>query len=383
MDLSLLLSDDHRLIWEAAQSFAQKAVAPGAAERDHRGHFPEDLVTALGEMGFLGMKVPTEAGGSGSDMTSYALVLTAISRACASTAVTCAVANLAADVLSKFGNAEQKSILTEYLTGKIGPGSFCLSEPQAGSDAAGLKTTARRDGDDYIIDGAKQWISNGAYAPFHIVFARTDPDAGSKGMSAFFVPRGAKGLVIGPAEKKMGLKSSNTVPLMFEGCRVPKTSLIGAPGDGYRIALSGLDGGRIGIAAQAVGISQAAIDEGVQYAQERKAFGKDIASFQNSQFAIADSETEMTQSWLLMLQAARKNTLTGKSAKESSMAKVWASEACCRIVDRMLQLHGGYGYVQEYPIERLYRDARVTRIYEGTSEVQRIVISREVLRGHG
>lgn len=383
MDLSLLLSDDHRLIWEAAQAFALKTLQPGAAARDHAGVFVEELVPSLGQMGFLGMKVSTDDGGSGADMTSYALVLAAIGRSCASTAVTCAVANLAADILSKFGSDEQKAILPEYLSGSMGPGSFCLSEPQAGSDAAGLKTTARKDGDDYLIQGTKQWISNGAYAPFHIVFARTDPDAGSKGMSAFLVERGNKGVVVGPAEKKMGLKSSNTVPLTFEDCRVPSSALIGEPGDGYRIALSGLDGGRIGIAAQAVGISQAAIDEGVRYSQERTAFGKNVVSFQNSQFALADSQVELHQSWLLMLRAAHMNTLHGKSAKESSMAKVWASESCCRIVDRMLQLHGGYGYVQEYPIERLYRDARVTRIYEGTSEVQRIVIGRELLNTYG
>ncbi len=377
-----LLTEEQKLIAQTAEQFATHQVAPSAAERDRTHTFPADIVQKLGELGLLGIKVPADDGGSEADMVSYGLVIAALAKACASTAVTCAVCNLAADVLSRFGNDEQKKAhLAPYLLGKSGAGSFCLSEPGAGSDAAALSTTARRDGDDYVIDGAKQWITNGGYAPFHIVFARTEGEG--RNITCFLVERGTPGLTVGEPERKMGLRSSNTVPLVFEGCRVPARNMIGDLGEGYKIALAGLDGGRIGIAAQAIGIAEAAIDEGVRYALERKAFGTPVTTFQASQFAIADSRQELDAAWLLMLRAADENARTGRSSKASSMAKLWATESCGRIVDRMLQLHGGYGYVEDYPIERLYRDARVTRIYEGTSEVQRIVIAREVLAAHG
>ena len=327
MNLDGLLSQEQEMIHKTALQFAQQKVAPEAAERDRTGAFPEDLVKALGEMGFLGIKVPAEDGGSEADMTSYGLVISAIAQSCASMAVTTAVCNLCADVLSRFGNAEQKAqYLVPYLAGTLGAGTFCLSEPGAGSDAAGLKTTARAVGDDFIIDGAKQWITNGAYAPFHLVFARTDPDKGSKGITCFLVERGTAGLTVGPAEKKMGLRSSNTVPLTFEGCRVPKRNIVGELGGGYKVALAGLDGGRIGIAAQAIGIAEAALDEGIRYALDRKAFGKSVAQFQNSQFAIADSRADLDQAWLLLLRAAHQNQKTGRSARESSMAKVFATD---------------------------------------------------------
>lgn len=374
-------TEEHSLIRRTAKQFADERVAPTAAERDRDHRFPEELIPELGALGLLGMKVSVDDGGSGADTTSYALALEALAEADASTSVTVAVCNLAADILSAFGNAEQKArVLTPYLEGKLGAGAFCLSEPEAGSDAKAMTTTARQEGDAFVIDGAKQWITNGTYAGFFIVFAITDKNAGSRGITCFLVEKGAEGLTVGAPERKMGLRSSNTVPLTFEGCRVPASNIIGEVGQGYAIALSGLDGGRIGIAAQAVGIAAAAIREGVQYASDRKAFGKTVADFQASQFAIADSQLELEASWLLTLRAAHQRDKTGRSARESSMAKLMATESCGRIVDRMLQLHGGYGYVEDFAIERLYRDARVTRIYEGTSEVQRIVIARELLK---
>jgi alkylation response protein AidB-like acyl-CoA dehydrogenase len=296
--------------------------------------------------------------------------------------VTMAVSNLIADILSKFGNAEQKKKhLEPFLLGKLTAGAFCLSEPEAGSDPASMRTTAIKDGDSYVINGNKQWITNGDFSGLYLVFAKTNPDAPrGKGISCFVVEKGTEGLQCGRPEKKMGLRSSNTVPLTFEDCRVPAHNLIGEEGQGYAIALSVLDGGRIGISGQAIGIAEAAIHEGIIYSKERQAFGQSVAQFQASQFAIADSRAELDMAWMLMIRAAQVRDALGKSPKESSMSKVWATESCGRIVDRMLQLHGGYGYTEDYAIERLYRDARITRIYEGSSEIQRIVIARELLK---
>ena len=375
------LSEEQELIWQTAKAFAQEKVAPSAAERDAKQEFPHDLVKEMGQLGLLGIKISPTYGGAGADHVSYVLTMAAVSKACASTGVTLAVCNLFADVIAKFGSDEQKSrVLEPYLRGECGPGAFCLSEPEAGSDPSAMKTTAKEDGDAFVLNGTKQWITNGSHAQYYLVFAMTDESAGRKGMSCFLVEKGADGLIIGKKEKKMGLRSSDTVPLVFENCRVSKENLIGEIGMGYAIALSGLDGGRIGIAAQCIGIAEAAIHEGVQYALDRKAFGQSVAQFQASQMAIADSRMEIDQSWLLTLRAAYVRDTEPRSARESSMAKLFASESCGRVVDRMLQLHGGYGYVEEFPIERMYRDARVTRIYEGASEIQRMVIARELLK---
>jgi len=329
----------------------------------------------------MGIKVPADDGGAGADCVSYALAVYEVSRACAAVGVTMAVCNLAGDILSRYGNAEQKQrILAPYLEGKLGAGTFCLSEPHSGSDAPALSTTAVQDGDFYVLNGSKQWITNGGYAGIHLVFAKTAPELKSHGISCFVVERGALGLVVGKEEKKMGLRGSNTVELNFEDCRVPKKNLVGELNHGYAIALAQLDGGRIGIAAQACGIADAALHEGVKYAANRKAFGKALTEFQASQFAIADSALDVDTSKLLTLRAAAaKDAGSTSTGRESSMAKLMASESACRVADRMLQLHGGYGYVEDFPIERLYRDARVTRIYEGTSEVQRIVIARDLM----
>jgi alkylation response protein AidB-like acyl-CoA dehydrogenase len=375
------LTDEQRAILDVARDFAQRRVAPDAAKRDRLGRFPADLIPQLGALGLLGIKVSLDDGGAGADMTSYVCAISEVSRACASTGVTMAVCNLAADILAKHGSAEQKKRwLAPYLQGKLGAGTFALSEPHCGSDASALSSTAVRDGDDFVLNGSKQWITNGGFAGVHLVFAKTSPEKASRGITCFLVEQGTKGLHAGKEEHKMGLRASNTAQLLLEDCRVPADHVLGEVDRGYSIALGALDGGRLGIAAQALGIAEAALAEGVKYARDRKAFGKSLSEFQATQFAIADSALDIEQAWLLVLRAtAEKDAGNERTAKSSSMAKLFATEACGRVVDRMLQLHGGYGYVEDFPIERLYRDARVTRIYEGTSEVQRIVIAREVL----
>lgn len=381
MQFEFSFTEEQELIRQTARSFAAERVAAQAATRDKEGRFPADLLPAMGQLGLLGIKVPVEDGGAGADMTSYVLAIEAISEACAATGVTLAVCNLAADILARHGTEAQKAKwLTPYLEGKLGAGTFALSEPHCGSDAPALTMSAVREGDAFVLNGTKQWITNGGYAGIHLVFAKTSPEKGSRGITCFLVEQGTPGLHAGHEEKKMGLRGSNTAQLHLEDCRVPAANVLGEVDQGYGIALGCLDGGRIGIAAQALGIGEAAFTEGVRYANERNAFGKRVTDFQASQFAIADSRLELDQAWLFTLRAAAVNQRLGRSPRESSMAKLCASETCNRVADRMLQLHGGYGYVEDYPIERLYRDARVTRIYEGTSEVQRLVIAREVLR---
>jgi alkylation response protein AidB-like acyl-CoA dehydrogenase len=389
MITSFLLTDEQQAIWDMARQFADDRVAPEAARRDRDHRFPFDLVSEIAQLGLMGVKVSAEDGGAGADMTSYVLAVSEISRACASTGVTMAVCNLAADILARFGTDVQKRRwLAPYLQGRLGPASFALSEPQSGTDAAALQTSAVRDGDVYVLNGHKQWITNGTHAAFHVLFARVvDKDtptplpSGSNGITCFLVERGSKGLDAGTEEKKMGLRASNTAQLHLEDVRVRADNVIGEVGRGYAVALAGLDSGRIGIAAQALGIAEAAFAAGVRYAKERRAFNRRIADFQASQFAIADSRCEIEMGWLLTLKAAAlRDANSERTPLASSMAKLAATEGCGRVVDRMLQLHGGYGFVEDYPIERLYRDARVTRLYEGTSEVQRIVIAREALR---
>jgi hypothetical protein len=371
------LTEEQAAIADVARSFAEKQVAPGAAQRDRSGRFPADLIPKLGALGLLGVKVPVDDGGAGADTTSYVLAISAVSQACASTGVTMAVCNLAADIIAKHATPAQKQKwLAPYLEGRMGAATFALSEPHCGSDAAALSTSALRDGEHFVLNGSKQWITNGGFAGFHIVFARTTQGQGSKGITCFLVEQGTPGLSSGKEEKKMGLRASNTAQLHLEDCRVPADNILGELDRGFSIAMSALDGGRIGIAAQALGIGEAAIAEGVGYAKERKAFGKPLAELQATQLAIADTRTDLDTAWLLAMRAAAaKDAGAERTSLFSSMAKLYASEACGRAVDRMLQLHGGYGYVEDYAIERLYRDARVTRIYEGTSEVQRIVPS--------
>jgi alkylation response protein AidB-like acyl-CoA dehydrogenase len=377
----LALTDEQRMVSEAARDFAARRLAPGAAERDRTGAYPLEHLGDLARLGLLAMKVPLEDGGAGADNVAYLLAMEAIAEACASTAVILASSNLAAKILADHASPAQKDRwLRPYAEGRIGPASFALSEPGAGSDAAALSTTARRDGDGWVIDGSKAWITNGAHAGMHVLFARTS-GPGAQGISCFVVPKGTPGLVVGKEEDKMGQRASGTVTLHFEGCRVPADCLVGREGGGYAIALSALGAGRVGIAGLSIGLAEAALAEGLAWAKERKAFGKVLTDYQNTQFVLADSRTELDAAWLLALRAARLLDAGDKAAGESSMAKLFATEACGRIVDRMVQLHGGYGYSREYAVERIYRDARVTRIYEGTNEIQRIVVAREMLRG--
>jgi alkylation response protein AidB-like acyl-CoA dehydrogenase len=292
-----------------------------------------------------------------------------------------ASSNLTAWILGHHGTPAQRARwLAPYAAGDLGTASFALTEPGAGSDAAAIRTTARRDGDSWVLDGSKMWITSGAHAGFHLVFAKSDPDAGARGMSCFLVPRGTPGLEVGQEEDKMGQRSSGTVVLHLDGCRVPADHLIGREGDGYRVALSALGGGRVGIAGLCLGLGEAAFEEGLRYAGQRVAFGERVVDFQHSRFVLADSRAALDGAWLLALRAARLLDRRGQATLESSMAKVVASEAADTVIDHMLQLHGGYGYSKEYRIERLYRDNRVTRIYEGSNEIQRVLMGREIVR---
>lgn len=378
--LHVPLGEEQRMIADTARGFAARRLGPGAAARDRSGQFPREELAELGELGMLAMKVSTADGGAGVDNVGYLLAMEAIAEACASTAVVLASSNLASKILADHASAEQRRRwLAPCAAGRLGPISFALSEPGCGSDAAALTTSARAEGDSFVITGSKMWITSGAEAALHLVFARTD-GPGPEGISCFAIERGAPGLVIGKEEDKMGQRASGTVALHLEDCRVPASHLIGRRGGGYTIALSALGPGRVGIAGLSIGLAEAALAAGVAYARERRAFGRALSDFQNTQFVLADSAVELDAAWLLALRAAGLLDAGDRAPAETSAAKLYASEACGRIVDRMLQLHGGYGYSRDYPIERLYRDARVTRIYEGTSEVQRLVIARELLR---
>ncbi len=377
--LGFPLSEEQRLIAHAARDFAVRRLAPGAAERDRTGAFPLEQLQELAGLGLLAMKVPEADGGAGTDNVGYVLAMEAIAEACASTAVVLASSNLTSKILADHASSEQKERwLRPYAEGKLGPASFALSEPGCGSDAAALTTTARADGDAFVLDGTKMWITSGAHAGIHLVFARTD-GPGPEGISAFVVERGTPGFVVGKEEDKMGQRASGTVALHFESCPVPAQNLIGKRGAGYAMALGAIGAGRVGIAGLSIGIAEAALAAGVGYAGDRRAFGRALADFQNTQFVLADSRTDLDAAWLLALRAARLLDSGDKAARETSMAKLFASEACGRVVDRMVQVHGGYGFSRDYLVERLYRDARVLRIYEGTSEVQRLVIARELL----
>jgi len=378
--LGVSFTDEQLMISKAAREFAERRLRPGAAERDRSGKFPLEELHGLAELGLLAMKVSNADGGSGTDNVGYALAMQAIAEACASTAVILASSNLASKILADHASAAQKQRwLRPYAEGALGPASFALSEPGCGSDAAALTTVARATNDGFSLTGQKMWITSGAHAGIHVVFARTD-GPGQDGISCFVVERGTRGLEVGKEEDKMGQRASGTVALAFDDCRIPADHLIGRRGGGYSIAMSALGAGRVGIAALSLGLAEAAFAAAVGYARERRAFGKALVDFQNTQFVLADSRTELDAAWLLMLRAARLLDEGSKAAAETSMAKLFATETCGRVVDRAVQLHGGYGYSREYDVERIYRDARVTRIYEGTSEVQRIVIARELLR---
>lgn len=375
------LTDTQALIARTARDYAERAIRPIAAEIDRTERFPIEVVRGLAELGLMGVNIPAALGGAEAGVVSYSLAMIEIARACASTAVTMAVTNMVAEVIARFGTeAQREHHVTRITSGEHVTGAFALSEPEAGSDPGSMRTTAERTGDGWVLRGQKQWITNGAFAGVFVVWARTG-GPGTKGISTFLVDKGTPGLVIGKAEEKMGLRASNTVPLTFDDCKIPAHALLGEENQGFRVAMMALDGGRVGIASQAIGIATAALEEAVEYARQRKQFGKPIGDYQAIQWMLADSATELDAARLLALRAARMKEEGVPFSREASMAKLFASEAANRICDRAVQIHGGYGFVRDFAAERHLRDVRVTRIYEGTSEIQRMVIARHVLNG--
>lgn len=373
-------TESQSMVQRAAREYATRVIAPVAAELDRDERFPEDIVRGLADLGLLGVNVSERYGGAEAGVVAYSLAMTEIARACASTAVTMAVTNMVAEVIEAFGSDQQRERHIPAITsGEHLTGSFALSEPGAGSDPGAMQTTARRTDGGWVIDGQKQWITNGAHAGVLVVWARTG-GPGTKGISCFLVDGGAPGMSIGKHEDKLGLRASNTVPLTFDGCEVHESALLGEENGGFRIAMMALDGGRIGIASQALGIGSAALDAAADYAKEREAFGRPIAQFQAIQWMLADSKVELDAARLLTLRAAALKERGVPFSRQASMAKLYASEAALRVCNRAVQIHGGYGYVREFPVERYLRDVRVTTIYEGTSEIQRTVIARDVLR---
>jgi alkylation response protein AidB-like acyl-CoA dehydrogenase len=382
--MELELNETQRMVQGAARDYATRAIMPEAAAIDREERFPRAILKGLADLGLMAVNVPEELGGSGAGAVSYALAMQEIARACALTAVTMAVTNMVGEVIAAFGSDEQKKKYNPRLaSGEYAAGAFALSEPGAGSDPGSMRTTARREADgSWIIDGEKQWITSGAHAGVMVVWARTgdrEKLPGTRGISCFLVEGGTPGLKIGKAEDKMGIRGSNTVGLSFEGCRVPASALLGQENGGFKIAMMALDGGRIGIASQALGIAEAALEKSIAYAKERKAFGGAIADKQAIQWMIADGRTDLDAARLLTMRAAWLKEHEQPFSQQAAMAKLWSSEAAGRVCDRAVQIQGGYGYVKEYDAERHLRDVRVTTIYEGTSEVQRIVIARSVL----
>ncbi|HQO02395.1 MAG TPA: acyl-CoA dehydrogenase family protein [Spirochaetota bacterium] len=373
--MNLPLTDEQIMIRDMIRDFARSEIEPAAHEYNEAGRYPEDIIRKLGELGIFGMMIPEQYGGAHAGAVSYSLALQEIAKACGSIAVTLSVTNLTTEPIYNFGTEEQKRNILFPLASGEHVGAFCLTEPDAGSDPGGLKTSAEKKGSSYILNGTKQFITNGAYAGIYIVIARTAPGKG--GLTAFLVPRGTPGLTVGKAEKKMGLSASNTVEIFFEDCRVDESMILGKPGMGLKIALNALDSGRIGIASQATGMIGACLQEGIQYARDRKQFGKPIIRHQSIENMIADISTDYEASCLLTWSAAMSKESGRAFTREASIAKLFASEALNRCAYRALQIFGGYGYVKDYKIERIYRDARVTTIYEGTSEIQRMVIARE------
>lgn len=374
------LTEEQRMIRDAARDFAQNELKPGVIERDELQKFPAEQIKKLGELGFLGMMVDPAYGGAGLDAISYVLAMEELSKVDASASVVLSVNNsLVCYGLETFGSEEQKEKYLKPLAVGEQIGAFCLSEPEAGSDATQQRTTAVDMGDHYLLNGTKNWITNGSTASTYLVIAQTDPAAGHRGINALIVEKGMEGFSIGPKENKLGIRGSDTHSLMFSDVKVPKENRIGADGFGFRFAMKTLEGGRIGIAAQAVGIAAGAYELSVAYAKERKAFGKPIADHQAIQFKLADMATEIEAARLLCLKAAWLKDQGLPYGEASAKAKLFASEVAMKTTVEAVQIHGGYGYVKEYHVERLMRDAKITQIYEGTSEIQKLVISRAVL----
>ena len=374
------LSEDQCMIRDAVRELCRTEFAPHAERWDREAIVPHEALAKLAEHGFLGMAIPEEWGGVGYDSRTVAIVIEEIARVSAALAIMISVHNSvgAVPVLS-FGTDDQKRRFLPRLVSKE-LSAFSISEPGAGSDAGHLQATAVLQGGHYVLNGSKNWVTNGEQAGLYLVFARTDRSSGNRGISTFIVERGAPGLIVGRAEDKMGLRGSDTVSLSFHDLRVPADNRLGAEGDGFRIALGALDAGRIGVAAQSLGVMRAAFDEAVRYAQQRSAFGQPLAKIQSIQFKLAEMERRIQCAWLLIQRAAWLKDLGHPFSRQAAMAKLYASEAATWVTHQAIQVHGGYGYVKEYPVERYYRDARVMEIYEGTSEIQRLVIARSLLK---
>ena len=373
-----------RAVAATARKFAVERAGPAAARADREARFPEELVRELGQLGLLAVNVPAAHGGSEAGAVAYAMAVMEIAWADCSLAVTMAVTNMVGETIARFGTEEQKArCLPRLASGEWLAGSFGLSEPQAGSDPNSMSTRADLRGDRWVLNGSKQWITSGDRAGVVIVWARTDVRAGNRGITAFLVEGGTPGLGVGRHEEKMGIRSSSTVSLVLEDCEVPASAVLGDLGHGLRVALAALDGGRIGIASQATGTLRAALDASCRYARERHAFGKPISEFQAIAFALADMRTAHDAARLMTLRAAALKEAGRPFGQEAAMAKLFASEAAQVAASKAVQIHGGYGYIDEFPVERLLRDARVQTIYEGTSEIQRLVIARHVLSQGG
>jgi butyryl-CoA dehydrogenase len=381
--LNLELTEEQQLLQKSVREFAEAEVKPLAKEIDETGRFPRDTFKKAAELGLTGVTLPENYGGAGMDHISYTIVIEEIARVCASTSVILSVQNsLYCDPIYRFGTEEQRQkLLVPFARGEK-VGCYALTEPQAGSNAAALQTKAVRKGDTYVINGTKAWITNGGAADAAIAYVNTQPEKGEKGITALVVEKGTRGFSVGKEEKKLGIHGTACTELVFSDCAVPASNRIGEEGEGYKVALSTLDGGRIGIAAQATGIAQGAFEAALSYAQQRHAFGHPIADFQAIQFMLADMATEIDAARLLARRAAWKQDSGARFSMEAAIAKLFASEMSTRVAHKAIQIHGGYGYSSEYPVERAYRDARITEIYEGTSEIQRLVIAAWVLKSY-
>jgi len=379
--VNLELTEEQQLLQKSVREFAESEVKPLARENDEKGHFPRALFAKAAELGLTGVALPENEGGAGFDHISYTIVIDEISRCCASTGVILSVQNsLYCDPIHRFGTDDQKKrLLMPYARGeKIG--CYALTEPQAGSNAAALQTKAIKKGDTYLVNGTKAWITNGGAADAAIVYVNTEPAKGEKGITALVIEKGTPGFRVGKEEKKLGINATACSELVFTDCEVPAANRIGNEGEGYKVALSTLDGGRIGIAAQATGIAQAAFEAALTYSKERLAFGHPISQFQAIQFMLADMATELDAARLLIRKAAWRQDTGARFSMDAATAKLFASEMATRVTHKAIQIHGGNGYSREYPVERNYRDARITEIYEGTSEIQRVVIASWLLR---
>ncbi|PEL77394.1 acyl-CoA dehydrogenase AcdA [Bacillus wiedmannii] len=371
------LSEEHEMIRKMVRDFAKNEVAPTAAERDEEERFDRALFDQMAELGLTGIPWPEEYGGIGSDYLAYVIAIEELSRVCASTGVTLSAhTSLAGWPIFKFGTEEQKQKFLRPMAEGTKIGAYGLTEPSSGSDAGGMRTTAKRDGDHYILNGSKIFITNGGIADIYVVFALTDPESKQRGTSAFIVESDTPGFSVGKKESKLGIRSSPTTEIMFEDCRIPVENLLGEEGQGFKVAMQTLDGGRNGIAAQAVGIAQGALDASVEYARERHQFGKPIAAQQGIGFKLADMATDVEAARLLTYQAAWLESEELPYGKESAMSKVFAGDTAMKVTTEAVQVFGGYGYTKDYPVERYMRDAKITQIYEGTQEIQRLVISR-------